>query len=98
MLCTITLFFIIKFDDIRATTRLDTLIEIVIARFDTLIEIVIARFNALIKIVIIEFGALIKIVIVESASLISNKVAITNTIANKAITNIVTILLKTRLI
>ena len=98
MLYIIILFFIIKFDDIRATIKLDTLIKIVIARFNTLIKIVIARFDTLIKIVITRFDTLIKIVIVESASLISNKVAIINTIANKAIINIITILLKTRLI
>ena len=80
------------------TTRLDTLIKIVIARFDALIEIVIARFDTLIEIVIARFDALIEIVIVESASSISNKVAITNAITNKAIINAVIILLKTRLI
>ena len=47
---------------------------------------------------IVRFDTLIEIVIIESASLISNKVATTNTIANKAIANAVTILLKTRLI
>ena len=79
-------------------TRLDALIEIVIARFDTLTEIVIVRFDTLTNIVIARFDALIEIVIVESASSISNKVATTNTITNKAIINVVTILLKTRLI
>ena len=70
LLYTITLFFIIKSDDIRATARFDTLI---------------------------------KIVIVESAPPVTDKVAtnniaIKNTIASNAIADIVTILLKTRLI
>ena len=55
------------------------------------------RFNTLIKIVITIFDTLIKIVIVESALLAVNKVII-NIIANNVIANIVTILLKTRLV
>ena len=84
-----TLFFITKFDDIRATTRFDTLIEIVIVRFDALIKIVIARFNTLIEIVIIESA---------TNKVVTNNVATANAIASNAITNIITILLKTRLI
>ena len=47
---------------------------------------------------IARFDTLIEIVIAESASLVSNEVVTINIIANKAIANVVTILLKTRLI
>ena len=77
-MCTITSFFIIKSNDVRATTRFDASIEIVIIRFEASIEIVIA----------------------ESAtnSVVINNVATANAIASNAITNIIIILLKTRLI
>ena len=58
----------------------------------------IARFDTPPGVVVATFEALIKIVIVESAFSITSEVAIINTIASNAITNTVTILLKTRLI
>ena len=87
LLYIVILFFITKFDDILTTTIFDTLIEIVIARFDTSI-----------KVIIVTFDASTKIVIVESALLITSEVIITKIVASNAIADVVTILLKTRLI
>ena len=82
-----TSFFIIKFDDIRATTRFDTSIEIVIVESAT---------NNVVTNNVVTNSVVTNSVVTNNV--VTNNVITANAIASNAIANAVTILLKTRLI